>query len=265
MSAVATLTLIQKQNANTLVSRCIFKGITNLFSQGAMLSIALKESGLNPFVKEVSYKNTANSRIRKIFTITKALSDTQLNALKNNEVAFFNFVYNGVAGNGVNDGYKFRGRGYNDLTGRGNYRAIGKKIGVDLEANPDLLSTDITIATDAFIQYFIDRMILGKQLGKLKLYNSTGINDFKTLNDSLGAFYHANAGWGHSVAQIQSDPTGGLAKAKSTITDFYALVSKGIQNNKTATGGGLFFLILTILAISKRKQISAWISQQTKK
>ncbi len=263
MSAVANLTPSQKQNVSIIVSRCIAKGITNYFAQGALLSIALKEGGLNPSAKEVSYKNTSNSRIRQIFSKTKALSDTQLNTLKNNEVAFFNFVYNGVAGNGANDGYKYRGRGYNDLTGRGNYRAIGKKIGVDLEANPDLLSTNPTVEADALIQYFIDEMILGKQLGKLKLYNSTGINDFKTLNDSLGAFYHANAGWGHSMAQIQSDPTGGLAKAKSTVSDFYTLVSKSISNNKTATGGGLFFLILTIVAIAKRKQISSWITQQT--
>ena len=263
MSAVANLTPSQKQNVSIIVSRCIAKGITNYFAQGALLSIALKEGGLNPSAKEISYKNTSNSRIRQIFTKTKALSDAQLNTLKNNEVAFFNFVYNGVAGNGANDGYKYRGRGYNDLTGRGNYRAIGKKIGVDLEANPDLLSTNPTVEADALIQYFIDEMILGKQLGKLKLYNSTGINDFKTLNDSLGAFYHANAGWGHSMAQIQSDPTGGLAKAKSTVSDFYTLVSKGISNNKTATGGGLFFLILTIVAIAKRKQISSWITQQT--
>lgn len=263
MSAVATLTQAQKQNVSIIVNRCIVKGITNLFSQGAILSIALKEGGLNPSAKEVSYKNTSNNRIRQIFTKTKALSDTQLNSLKNNEVDFFNFVYNGVAGNGANDGYKFRGRGYNDLTGRGNYRSIGKKIGVDLEANPDLLSTNPTVEADALIQYFIDEMILGKQLGKLKLYNATNINDFKTLNDSLGAFYHANAGWGHSVAQIQSDPTGGLAKAKSTVGDFYTLISKGISNHKTATGGSLFFLILTIVAITKRKQISTWITQQT--
>lgn len=263
MSAVANLTAEQKQNASIIISRCLAKGITNYFAQGAILSIALKEGGLHPALKEVSYKNTSNARIRKIFSKTKALTDAQLNALKNNEVAFFNFVYNGVAGNGVNDGYKYRGRGYNDLTGRGNYRSIGKKIGIDLEANPDLLSTNPTVTADALIQYFIDEMILGKQLGKLKLYHSTGINDFKTLNDSLGAFYHANAGWGHSLAQIQADPTGGLAMAKSTVSDFYNIVSKGISNNKTATGGSLFFLILTLVAITKRKQISAWITQQT--
>ena len=261
MTAVQSLSAEQKANASIIIARCIAKGITNHFSQGSILSIALKEGNLNPKASEVSYRSTNNVRIRKIFSKTKTLSDAQLTALKNNDIAFFNFVYNGIAGNSATDGYKFRGRGYNQLTGRGNYRSIGKKIGVDLEANPDLLSTNPTVAADALLQYFIDGFIQGKKLGKLAQYNSTGINDFKTLPDSLGAFYHANAGWGKTTAQIQADPTGGLAKAKSTVDEFYTLVS----NNKTATGGGLFFLILTAVAIYKRKEIATWIKKQTTK
>ena len=262
MSAVASLTQSQKQNAGVILQRCIVKGITNHFSQGSILSIALKEGNLNPAAREVSYKSTSNERIRTIFSVTKKLADAQLTALKGNDIAFFNYIYNGVAGNGANDGYKFRGRGYNQLTGRANYRSIGKKIGVDLEANPDLLSTDPKVAADALIQYFIDAFATAKRLGKLAQYNSTGINDFKNLNDSLGAFYHANAGWGHTKAQLDADPTGGLAKAKSTVADFYAVVSKGISENKAASGGGLFFLIALAVAVANRKKIAAFLGKQ---
>lgn len=38
-----------------------------------------------------------------------------------------------------------------------------------------------------------------------------------------------------------------------------------ISDNKTATGGGLFFLTLTVLAIWKRKQIGAFVKKQTTK
>jgi len=56
--------------------------------------------------------------------------------------AIFNSVYANRNGNGdfeSGDGNRFRGRGFIQLTGRGNYRQIGEDIGVDLESNPELM------------------------------------------------------------------------------------------------------------------------------
>jgi len=64
-----------------------------------------------------------------------------------------NRVYSGRMGNGneaSGDGYKFRGRGYIQLTGRDNYTAFGKSIGVAIEENPDLVSTQYALSSAAW-------------------------------------------------------------------------------------------------------------------
>lgn len=55
---------------------------------------------------------------------------------------------------GEPDGDRYKGRGFVQLTGRSNYRRIGKKIGAGLESNPDL-ANDSRVASQilaAFLQ-----------------------------------------------------------------------------------------------------------------
>lgn len=55
-----------------------------------------------------------------------------------------NKVYANRMGNGdeaSGEGFKFRGRGYLQVTGKQNYAALGKELGVDLITNPDLVAT----------------------------------------------------------------------------------------------------------------------------
>jgi putative chitinase len=62
-------------------------------------------------------------------------------------------VYGGRMGNGpeaTGDGYKFRGRGFIQLTGKNNYTQFSKFIGEDCVANPDLVATKYPLASAAF-------------------------------------------------------------------------------------------------------------------
>jgi putative chitinase len=62
-------------------------------------------------------------------------------------------VYGGRMGNGdetTGEGYKFRGRGYIQLTGKSNYTKFGQFIGADLLSNPDLVATKYPLASAAF-------------------------------------------------------------------------------------------------------------------
>lgn len=62
-------------------------------------------------------------------------------------------VYGGRMGNGdesTKEGYKFRGRGYIQLTGKSNYTNFAKFIGEDTVSNPDLVATKYPLASAAF-------------------------------------------------------------------------------------------------------------------
>jgi len=64
-----------------------------------------------------------------------------------------NLVYGGRMGNGpesTGEGYKFRGRGYIQLTGKDNYTAFGKSINEDIASNPDLVATKYPLLSAAW-------------------------------------------------------------------------------------------------------------------
>lgn len=69
--------------------------------------------------------------------------------------AYANIIGNGDEASG--DGYRFRGRGYIQLTGRENYRNFARYVGEDTESNPDLVATKYPLSSAAF--YFSSRKI----------------------------------------------------------------------------------------------------------
>lgn len=64
-----------------------------------------------------------------------------------------NLVYGGRMGNGVEstgDGYKFRGRGYIQLTGKDNYKAFDAVVTENIVENPDLVASKYPLLSAAW-------------------------------------------------------------------------------------------------------------------
>lgn len=182
-------------NVSYLLDNMQNAGITNPYLQAAILGVVGKESKFLP-KDERCYNNTSNERIRAVFGAkVGGYSSSELTTLKKDCEAFFNVVYGGRYGNMGNDGYKYRGRGFNQLTFRGSYKSIGDKIGQNLVANPELVN-DPYVASQVMIAFLKGRFA---QTQYVKRYIDNGIaNDAPDLESAIEVAAHANAGWGKS-------------------------------------------------------------------
>jgi putative chitinase len=73
-----------------------------------------------------------------------------------------NLVYGSRMGNGdeaSGEGFRFRGRGYIQLTGKNNYKAFDAVVEDDVIANPDLVATKYPLLSAA---WFFNKNCLGK-------------------------------------------------------------------------------------------------------
>ena len=211
-------------NIKELINQAKKAGVTNKYAIVAMLAIISKESGFVP-KSEFSYRNTSGARCIKIFG-KRGLTEQQWDELRKDDVKFFNFIYGNKYGNGSSDGYKYRGRGLNQITFKAIYEKYGKATGYDIVSDPDLLNT-ITVAAACAVEYFKSG-INGAPSNIKSQYNFTNINSFKNLDDATGAMYHCNAGFGHSYSSILADSTGGRAKAFKNAGPLYNTYSSQI-------------------------------------
>lgn len=86
-------------------------------------------------------------------TFPKYFPDDLADSYARQPVKIGSHVYASRNGNGneaSEEGYKYRGRGYVQLTGKSNYKAFGNFVGEDLEANPDLVATQYPLTSALF-------------------------------------------------------------------------------------------------------------------
>lgn len=151
---VGNLSPQQVDNIKLMIDYMNNSGITDPLAQIGILSVISKESGFVP-KSEIPYDTTPNSRIRSIFGNRVAkFSESELDELKKDPKKFFNVVYaNSIGNQGGDDGWNYRGRGFNQLTGKNNYRTFGNIIGEDLVGNPDLMNNP-EVAAKVAVAFF---------------------------------------------------------------------------------------------------------------
>ncbi len=95
------------------------------------------ESGLKPISENLNYSaGGLLATFKKYFNKEQALSYSRQQQRIANRV-YANRMGNGNEASG--DGYKYRGRGFIQLTGKSNYQALSIATGIDFVSNPDLL------------------------------------------------------------------------------------------------------------------------------
>lgn len=108
--------------------------------------------------------NYTAKRIREVWP-NKFRSVADATPYAKNPEGLANKVYAGILGNtNKGDGWKFRGRGFAQLTGRVHYETFGKLLGVDLVGNPDLL-LDRETGARVLVTGMVKGLFTGKKLG----------------------------------------------------------------------------------------------------
>jgi len=124
-------------------------GITsNLRLAHFLAQCALESAEFTATVENLNYKA---ARLAAVFPKYFKGVDPAQYANKPEKIG--NRVYANRMGNGdeaSGDGFKFRGRGYIQLTGKNNYTSFSQFIGDDCVANPDLVATAYPLASAGF-------------------------------------------------------------------------------------------------------------------
>lgn len=149
---------VPKQLAEQLVIREMLKqGFTDPRQIAEMLALTNYETGGYSKTTE-NMKYSSPEQLVKLFKEVTNISQAR-ELVNAGEVAIANTVYGGDKGRSIGntqpgDGWKYRGRGFVQLTGRENYRNIGNQLGIDLENKPELASTDPNVMAAIAVNFF---------------------------------------------------------------------------------------------------------------
>jgi len=183
-------------NISIIEKAALDAGITNPKSIIGMLTVIGKECNFLPKTEKMNYSVERLPEVWSRFSKTgkrvpKGTGKDNYNDLAKqyagNDSKLANLVYSSKHDNGneaSGDGYKYRGRGFNQITFKGTYEKYAKIIGKDIVNKPDLLN-DPEVAAEAAVAFLLNRF---KQ-------KNIDPNSFTSVDDALVTYAKANAGW----------------------------------------------------------------------
>jgi predicted chitinase len=227
---------VQKSIAGikALIAACDKVGLTTLEQKCALLGIAGGESRWIPQLESFNYSPT---RLKQVYSFaTPEDIDTFSNASRKGVTReqFFSWAYGptkrgkGFLGNRTDeDGGKYYGRGFIQLTGRANYQRyqnLANQMGLQLDIinNPDSLDADINVSALVAALYFKDRVKGVKANAHPDYYlaakKAVGVNtpDIAALKRSYYEYFYGktaagsgekDAGAPTATPPVDNDPT----------------------------------------------------------
>lgn len=258
-SELKGLNSTQKSNFSTIVKKAKDLGIKSNFAIAGLLAIVSKESAFRA-TTEGSYKGTKTGRVREVFGSkrTSKYNDTQLKDYTNSDVDFFDLVYGYIAkDNGFptygndnkGDGFRYRGRGFNQLTFKNIYKDRGSDVGLDLVGNPELLEQSDSAAS-VLVGYYFNAFKgmsndVARSAGITKQSSSLAtINSISSVESAVDLFYLATSGSmvssnynkiinyksgsyrnSDGIYAFPNDNLGGYTKARNRAPYFYQILT----------------------------------------
>ena len=232
----------QVDNIKLIIASANKYGITNPNLQAALLATISKESQFIPQSENLNYSKKA------ILRTWSKTDDSVAEELAHNPERLGNYMYGGKSneikryGNAPDEGYLYRGRGFNQITFKDNYKRYGDLLKIDLVGNPDKLN-DPQVAADAAALFFKDQLKSGEQLGAFKKFGVIDTNKITDTTTATKVFIQMNGGlntpFENNVLQE------GYKQAILVVDD----LKKFVSNNpvKSISIGGI--LLLTIVCL----------------
>ena len=135
-------------------------------------------------VKREALNYTTTARLRAVWP-SRFPDDASARPYLRNEEKLAEKVYGGRLGNvEKGDGFRYRGRGFVQITGRGSYREMGRKLQLPLEDDPDL-ALDPIVAVKIACRTWADNALAGER----------GMNELADANKIEALTYRINGGY----------------------------------------------------------------------